>query len=117
VLPDPDERDAEGVYTGWYPPHWPDPRTCTCTCLGVARALRLARAHGLCVGGRAVRAVEWYGAYAAERAAVARARGRETGEWGDARRVLGRRVVELLVEEERAGRGWLEGFGGALLRC
>ncbi|GAA5853833.1 hypothetical protein JCM9279_001682 [Rhodotorula babjevae] len=84
VLPNDNERDASGVYDGWEPPSWP----AGCSWAGLARAIGLARAHGVVVEGAAVRAVEWYGEYAAERDAIARLRGFQTGEWSDARQLL-----------------------------
>ncbi|GAA5909392.1 hypothetical protein JCM8208_005727 [Rhodotorula glutinis] len=104
--PPPDnQRDASGLWPGWAAPQWPE----HCSWAGLVNVVRHARVHGISVGGSAVCALEWYGAYAAERDAVARRRGFKKGDWGDARRFLGARIVELLEEEQQAASGWPEG--------
>ncbi|GAA5842900.1 hypothetical protein JCM9279_004023 [Rhodotorula babjevae] len=112
-LPRDEWRDASGLWYGWVPPQWPE----GCSEAIVGGVVSAARAHGIVVAGSAVRALDWAGEYVAARDAVARRRGVERGDWRDARRFLGARIVELLKEEQQAARGWPEGFAGALLRC
>ncbi|KPV72095.1 uncharacterized protein RHOBADRAFT_56219 [Rhodotorula graminis WP1] len=98
VLPHGRDCDASGLYWGWDAPDWPE----GCSWRDLTTAVRLVRARGVVVDGLAVRALEWYGEYAAERDKVARRRGFEMGDWADARRFLGARIVELLEEERQA---------------